>query len=446
MNDPFNQELPHKDEAERTVLGAMLQSRAAIDEARQKITENDFYQPNNKTIYRLICDLSDQHGDVDTTLLCMTLTERKMLDHVGGLNYVGKLIDYAPTTSNVGIYADMVKDAAKRRDIIAIGTRIAQMGHANDADTDSIIGNALDEAFHIGEDDSSTDYKDIYTVSTDMLDHLDKIQKGEIAEGVHTGFRDIDDVTHGLQPGQMIVVAGRPAMGKSTLGMDFARNAAIHDNQCTVVFSLEMSREEIAQRLFSAETNIPLNVFRDPSQMTDERWRTVNGFWQKLKDKPLYIDDSANLKIPDIRAKCRRLKETKDLKLVVVDYLQLMSSGRMTENRQQEVSDFSRQFKLLAKELQVPVVILSQLNRNVEMRADKVPQMSDLRESGSIEQDADVVFLVHRPDAYDKEDRPGEADIIMAKHRNGPTETFHLAFLGSNSKFKDMPQDYTTGI
>ena len=226
-------------------------------------------------------------------------------------------------------------------------------------------------------------------------------------------------MTHGLQPGQMIVVAGRPAMGKSTLGMDFARNAAIHDDQCTVVFSLEMSREEIAQRLFSAETNIPLNVFRDPSQMTDERWRTVNGFWQKLEDKPLYIDDSANLKVPDIRAKCRRLKETKDLKLVVVDYLQLMSSGRMTENRQQEVSDFSRQFKLLAKELQVPVVILSQLNRNVEMRADKVPQMSDLRESGSIEQDADVVFLVHRPDAYDKEDRPGEADIIMAKHRNG---------------------------
>ncbi len=388
MNDPFNQELPHKDEAERTVLGAMLQSRAAIDEARQKITENDFYQPNNKTIYRLICDLSDQHGDVDTTLLCMTLTERKMLDHVGGLNYVGKLIDYAPTTSNVGIYADMVKDAAKRRDIIAIGTRIAQMGHANDADTDSIIGNALDEAFHIGEDDSSTDYKDIYTVSTDMLDHLDKIQKGEIAEGVHTGFRDIDDVTHGLQPGQMIVVAGRPAMGKSTLGMDFARNAAIHDNQCTVVFSLEMSREEIAQRLFSAETNIPLNV-RDPSQMTDERWRTVNGFWQKLTAA------SSNLS---------------------------------------------------AKELQVPVVILSQLNRNVEIRTDKVPQMSDLRESGSIEQDADVVFLVHRPDAYDKEDRPGEADIIMAKHRNGPTETFHLAFLGSNSKFKDMPQDYTTGI
>ena len=310
MNDPFNQELPHKDEAERTVLGAMLQSRAAIDEARQKITENDFYQPNNKTIYRLICDLSDQHGDVDATLLCMTLTERKMLDHVGGLNYVASSSIMLRPTSNVGIYADMVKDAAKRRDIIAIGTRIAQMGHANDADTDSIIGNALDEAFHIGEDDSSTDYKDIYTVSTDMLDHLDKIQKGEIAEGVHTGFRDIDDVTHGLQPGQMIVVADA-GHGKVHVGMDFARNAAIHDDQCTVVFSLEMSREEIAQRLFSAETNIPLNVFRDPSQMTDERWRTVNGFWQKLEDKPLYIDDSANLKVPDIRAKMPQVEGDK---------------------------------------------------------------------------------------------------------------------------------------
>ena len=446
MSDIFNQEPPHKDDAERTVLGAMLQSRDAVDEARQKLTENDFYQPNHRTIWQTICELNDKHGNVDVTLLCSTLNERKMLDRVGGIDYVSKLVDSAPTTSNVSVYAGMVKDTAKRRDIVRIGTKITQLGYTPDAETDSIIGAALDEAFHIGDDDSSTDYRDIYTVSTDMLDHLDKIAKGEIEEGVHTGFRDIDDVTHGLQPGQMIVVAGRPAMGKSTLGMDFARHAAIHDNMCSVVFSLEMSREEIAQRLFAAETNIPLNVFRDPTQMTDERLDAVNDLWKKLEEKPLYIDDSANLKIPDIRAKCRRLKETKDLKLVVVDYLQWMSSGRMTENRQRQVSDFSRQFKLLAKELQVPVVILSQLNRNVEMRADKVPQMSDLRESGSIEQDADVVFLVHRPDAYDKEDRPGEADIIMAKHRNGPTETFHLAFLGRNSKFKDMPQDYTAGI
>ena len=312
--------------------------------------------------------------DIPSKADAKTLT----LMRVGAIDYVSKLVDSAPTTSNVSVYAGMVKDTAKRRDIVRIGTKITQLGYTPDAETDSIIGAALDEAFHIGDDDSSTDYRDIYTVSTDMLDHLDKIAKGEIEEGVHTGFRDIDDVTHGLQPGQMIVVAGRPAMGKSTLGMDFARHAAIHDNMCSVVFSLEMSREEIAQRLFAAETNIPLNVFRDPTQMTDERWDAVNDLWKKLEEKPLYIDDSANLKIPDIRAKCRRLKETKDLKLVIVDYLQLMSSGRMTENRQQEVSDFSRQFKLLAKELQVPVVILSQLNRNVECRRG-VPRASSRR-------------------------------------------------------------------
>ena len=231
-------------------------------------------------------------------------------------------------------------------------------------------------------------------------------------------------------------------MGKSTLGMDFARSAALHHDMCTVVFSLEMSRMELMQRINSAETDIPLSAFRNADKITQERWDTLNVMWSKLEDKPLYIDDSPGL---DIRAKCRRLKQSDDLKLVVIDYLQLMSSGRPTNNRQQEVSEYSRQMKLLAKELGVPVVVLSQLNRNVEMRNDKKPQLSDLRESGSIEQDADVVFLVHRPDVYDREDRPGEADVIMAKHRNGPTDTFTLAFLGAFSKFKDMPQSYGEG-
>jgi len=259
---------------------------------------------------------------------------------------------------------------------------------------------------------------------------------------VPTGFRDIDDVTQGLQPGQMVVVAGRPAMGKSTLGIDFARAAALHHNMTSVVFSLEMSKVELAQRIISAETNIPMAALRRADDITPERWNTLNQFWTKMQNAPLFIDDSPNMSLMEIRAKCRRLKQTNDLKLVVIDYLQLMTSGKAVESRQQEVSEFSRALKLLAKELEVPVVALSQLNRGPEMRNDKKPQLSDLRESGSIEQDADVVFLVHRPDFYDKEDRPGEADIIMAKHRNGPTETFHLAFLGATSKFKDMPQDY----
>ena len=228
-----------------------------------------------------------------------------------------------------------------------------------------------------------------------------------------TGFRDIDDVTQGLQPGQMVVVAGRPAMGKSTLGIDFARAAALHHNMTSVVFSLEMSKVELAQRIISAETNIPMAALRRADDITPERWNTLNQFWTKMQNAPLFIDDSPNMSLMEIRAKCRRLKQTNDLKLVVIDYLQLMTSGKAVESRQQEVSEFSRALKLLAKELEVPVVALSQLNRGPEMRNDKKPQLSDLRESGSIEQDADVVFLVHRPDFYDKEDRPGEADIIM---------------------------------
>ena len=229
-------------------------------------------------------------------------------------------------------------------------------------------------------------------------------------------------------------------MGKSTLGIDFARAAALHHNMTSIVFSLEMSKVELAQRIISAETNIPLAAMRRADDITADRWNTLN----KLQNAPLFIDDSPNMSLMEIRAKCRRLKQTNDLKLVVIDYLQLVSSGKQVESRQQEVSEFSRALKLLAKEQEVPVVALSQLNRGPEMRNDKKPQLSDLRESGSIEQDADVVLLVHRPDFYDKEDRPGEADIIMAKHRNGPTETFHLAFLGAYSKFKDMPQDYNS--
>ena len=202
----------------------------------------------------------------------------------------------------------------------------------------------------------------------------------------------------------------------------------------------------MAQRILAAETNIPLGALRKPDEITPERWGALNAAFDRLHDAPLYIDDSPNMSLMEIRAKCRRLKQTEDLKLVVIDYLQLMSSGKKVESRQQEVSEFSRALKLLAKELEVPVVALSQLNRGSEMRQDKIPQLSDLRESGSIEQDADVVFLVHRPDFYNKEDRPGEADIIMAKHRNGPTDTFHLAFQGATSKFADMPNDYAQGV
>ncbi|XOQ64673.1 MAG: replicative DNA helicase [Bifidobacterium crudilactis] len=425
------------------VLGGMLMSKDAIGEVSQLIDVSDFYQPKNQTIYDAVITLFSASQPVDAVLVANALLKDGDLEKVGGTDYLHSLVASVPTAANATYYADIVHQRAILRNVIAAGTKIAQLGYsAEGSQAEDVVNLAQAEIYEVSSGKVRQDYQAIGPVVHDALDQLDKLQNGDLERGVPTGFKDIDDVTQGLQPGQMIVVAGRPAMGKSTLGIDFARSAALHHHDAAVVFSLEMSKTELAQRIISAETNIPLVALRRADDITPERWNTLNNFWNKLDDAPLFIDDSPNMSLMEIRAKCRRLKQTDDLKLVVIDYLQLMSSGKQIESRQQEVSEFSRALKLLAKELELPVVALSQLNRGPEMRNDRKPMLSDLRESGSIEQDADVVMLVHRPDFYDKEDRPGEADIIMAKHRNGPTDTFHLAFLGATSKFKDMPQDY----
>ena len=440
----FDRVPPHDDEAEMAVLGGMLLSKDAIGEVSQMIDVTDFYQPKHQTIYEAIIDLFSNSQNVDVVIVANQLMKDGNLDKVGGADYLHTLVAFVPTAANATYYAEIVHQRAILRNVIAAGTKIAQLGYsAEGSQAEDVVNLAQAEVYEMSTGRVKQDYEAIGPVVHDALEQLDKLQNGDLKTGVPTGFRDIDDVTQGLQPGQMVVVAGRPAMGKSTLGIDFARAAALHHNMTSIVFSLEMSKVELAQRIIS-ETNIPLAAMRRADDITADRWNTLNNFWNKLQNAPLFIDDSPNMSLMEIRAKCRRLKQTNDLKLVVIDYLQLMSSGKQVESRQQEVSEFSRALKLLAKELEVPVVALSQLNRGPEMRNDKKPQLSDLRESGSIEQDADVVLLVHRPDFYDKEDRPGEADIIMAKHRNGPTETFHLAFLGAYSKFKDMPQDYNS--
>ncbi|HCA73813.1 replicative DNA helicase [Bifidobacterium sp. UBA6881] len=444
VRDPlFDRVPPHDDAAEMAVLGGMLMSKDAIGEVSQMLDVTDFYQPRNQTVYEAIIDLFAASQPVDAVLVANQLLKDGDLEKVGGSDYLHSLVASVPTAANATFYADIVHQRAILRNVIAAGTKIAQLGYsAEGSQAEDVVNLAQAEVYEMSAGKVRQDYAAIGPVIADTLDQIERQQNGEVSKGVMTGFRDIDKTTLGLQPGQMVVVAGRPAMGKSTLGVDFARSAALHQNMTTVIFSLEMSKTELAQRIISAETNIPLAAMRRAEDITPERWSVLNDLQDKLRSAPLFIDDSPNMSLMEIRAKCRRLKQTNDLKLVVIDYLQLMTSGKAVESRQQEVSDFSRALKLLAKELEVPVVALSQLNRGPEMRQDKRPQLSDLRESGSIEQDADVVFLVHRPDAYDKEDRPGEADIIMAKHRNGPTDTFHLAFLGAYSKFKDMPQDY----
>ena len=442
----FDRVPPHDDDAEMAVLGGMLMSKDAIGEVSQMIDVADFYQPKHQTIYEAIITLFSASQPVDAVLVANELLKSGDLEKIGGTDYLHSLVASVPTAANATYYAEIVHQRAILRNVIAAGTKIAQLGYsAEGSQAEDIVNMAQAEVYEMSSGKVRQDYEAIGPVVHDTLEQLDKLQNGYAERGVPTGFKSIDDVTQGLQPGQMVVVAGRPAMGKSTLGIDFARAAALHNNLTTVVFSLEMSKTELAQRIISAETDIPLVALRRADDITPERWNTLNTFWSKLQEAPLFLDDSPNMSLMEIRAKCRRLKQTNDLKLVVIDYLQLMTSGKRVESRQQEVSDFSPALKLLAKELEVPVVALSQLNRGPEMRNDKKPMLSDLRESGSIEQDADAVFLVHRPDFYDKEDRPGEADIILAKHRNGPTDTFQLAFLGEKSKFKDMPQDYQQG-
>ncbi len=346
-----------------------------------------------------------------------------------------------PTAANAGYYARIVQERAVLRRLVEAGTRIVQMGYAGDGEVDQLVDRAQAAVYDVTDRRTSEDYMVLKDVMGGTLEEIDAIaNRGGVLAGVPTGFADLDSLTNGLHAGQMIVVAARPAIGKSTLGLDLARAASIKHGLTSAIFSLEMSRNEIAMRLLSAEAQIALSNLRGGS-MSDNDWQKLARKMSAVAEAPLFIDDSPNMTMMEIRAKCRRLKQRHDLRLVIIDYLQLMSSGKKVESRQQEVSEFSRSLKLLAKELEVPVVAISQLNRGPEQRTDKRPMVSDLRESGSIEQDADMVILLHREDAYERESpRAGEADFIVAKHRNGPTATVTVAFQGHYSRFVDMAQ------
>lgn len=437
----FDRVPPHDEDAEKCVLGGMLINADVVGDVSALLKVRDFYNPRHQKIYEVILSMFAESQPIDAVLVANKLRIEGELEKVGGIDYLRSLIDTVPTAANSVYYAQNVYQTSILRNIIETGTRIAQLGYSASADdAENIVNLAQSEAYEMGNTHIDQDYASIGTIVQDTLQQIEDVQNHRINPGVLTGFQNIDEVTRGLQPGQLIIVAGRPAMGKSTLAMDFTRAATFGQNLTTIVFSLEMNRIELTQRILSAQLNIPLEALRRAENLTVEQWGQLNNAMTNFEQAPLFIDDSPNMSLMEIRAKCRRLKQTKDLKLVVIDYLQLMVSTKQTESRQQEVSEFSRALKLLAKELNIPVVALSQLNRSPEMRTDKRPMLSDLRESGSIEQDADMVFLVHRPDVYDRENRPGEADIILAKHRNGPTDTFPLAFAGMFSKFKNMSQ------
>jgi len=439
----FERVPPQDLEAEQSVLGGMLLSKEAIADVVEILKGHDFYKPAHETIYQAILDVYARGEPADPITIAAELTKRGEINRVGGASYLHSLVQAVPTAANAAYYAEIVHDRAVLRRLVEAGTRITQMGYAADDDVDEIVNRAQAEIYAVTEQRTSEDYLPLGDIMEGALDEIEAIgsRSGEMT-GVPTGFTDFDALTNGLHPGQMIVIAARPAMGKSTLALDFARTAAIKHNLPSVIFSLEMGRNEIAMRLLSAEARVALHHMRSGT-MTDDDWTRLARRMPDVSAAPLYIDDSPNLSMMEIRAKCRRLKQRNDLKLVVIDYLQLMQSGstRRAESRQQEVSEMSRNLKLLAKELEIPVIALSQLNRGPEQRTDKKPMVSDLRESGSIEQDADMVILLHREDAYEKESpRAGEADLIVAKHRNGPTATITVAFQGHYSRFVDMAQ------
>src|SRR6478735_9344527 len=438
---PPDDRLPPQDVgAEQSVLGGMLLSKDAIADCVEQLKGTDFYRPAHELIYDAILDLYGRGEPADAITVSDELTKRGDLGRVGGQAYLHQLIASVPTAANAGYYAQIVGERAVLRRLVEAGTRIVQLGYAQGGgDVEDIVNAAQAEVYAVADKRGGEDYHAIGDVIEATVDEIE-VASGRSGEmtGVPTGFTDFDALTNGLHPGQMIVIAARPAMGKSTIGLDIVRSAAIKHKMAAVVFSLEMSRTEITMRLLSAEAGIQLQHMRKGT-MREEDWTRLASTMGRVSEAPLFIDDSPNMSLMEIRAKCRRLKQRENLKLVVIDYLQLMSSGKRVESRQQEVSEFSRALKLLAKELEVPVIALSQLNRGPEQRTDKKPAMSDLRESGSIEQDADMVILLHREDAYERESpRAGEADLIVAKHRNGPTATVTVAFQGHYSRFVDM--------
>ncbi len=436
---PNDRTPPQDNAAEQSVLGSMLLSKDAIADVTEVIRGTDFYRPAHEQIHDAIIDLYGRSEPADPVTVAAELQRRGELQKVGGAPYLHTLAANVPIAANASYYAEIVREKAVLRRLVEAGTRIVQSGYAGEGQVDDLVDQAQAEVFKLTEKRSTEDYVPLSDIMNDVLDEIEAIGNREKGVyGVPTGFAEFDDLTNGLHGGQMIIVAARPAMGKSTLALDLCRAASIHNNMASVFFSLEMTRAEIVMRLLSAEAKVPLNHIRNGNMQEDD-WDKLARKMGEVSAAPMYIDDSPNLTMMEIRAKARRLKQKHDLRLVVIDYLQLMSSGKKVESRQLEVSEFSRQIKLLAKELEVPVIALSQLNRGPEQRADKRPAMSDLRESGSIEQDADMVILLHREDVYEKESsRPGEADLIVAKHRNGATRDITVAFQGHYSRFVDM--------
>ncbi|MBW8741476.1 MAG: replicative DNA helicase [Acidobacteria bacterium] len=433
---------PQNLEAEESVLGAMMLSPGAIGAVSEILDASDFYRESHAKIYRGALGLYAKGEPVDVITLVDELEERGELEEAGGRVRLHELAALVPATANAAHYARIVREMATLRGLIGAGQQIATLGWERPGETPVLVDRAEQIVFQLSQSRVTTEFSHIEDLLKDSFERITALyEAGEDVTGTPSGFKELDRLTSGFQPGNLIIVAARPSMGKSALGLCIAANLALHlkDARPVALFTLEMSKSEVTQRLLCSEAKVESQRLRT-GKLSQDDWPRLVAAGDKLMKAPIYVDDTGSINMMEIRSKARRLKTKEpNLGLIVVDYLQLMTSGTTAENRVQEVSQISRQLKVLARDLDVPILAMSQLSRAVEQRHDKRPILSDLRESGSIEQDADLVMFVYRDEYYNEEsDQQGLAEIILSKHRNGPTGTEKLAFLRRYAKFTDL--------
>ncbi|MED0675348.1 replicative DNA helicase [Aneurinibacillus thermoaerophilus] len=443
MSDIFLDRIPPQNiEAEQAVLGAIFLEQEALITATDILTAEDFYRTSHQRIFQVMVDLGERNEPVDLVTVTAELENRKQLDEVGGVSYLTDLATSVPTASNVEYYARIVEEKSTLRRLIRAATKIVTDSYTMGEDVQALLSEAERSIMQIAQRQRTSSFQHIKDVLMDTYEYIETLSnnKGEIT-GLPTGYPDLDKMTAGLKPSELIILAARPAVGKTAFALNVAQNVAARAGASVAIFSLEMSATQLVQRMICAEGNIDAQRMRT-GYFTEEDWHKLTMAIGTLANAPIYIDDTPGITISEIRSKCRRLKAEVGLGLILIDYLQLITGRKGgSDNRQQEISEISRTLKLLARELECPVIALSQLSRAVEQRQDKRPMLSDIRESGSIEQDADMVAFLYRDDYYNKEtERKNIIEVIIGKQRSGPTGTVELAFLKEYNKFVSLSQ------
>lgn len=441
MSDLFADRTPPQNiEAEQAVLGAIFLADEALVTASERLMPEDFYRAAHQRIYQVMLDLAEKGEPVDLVTVTSDLQDRKWLDDIGGVAYLSDLANAVPTAANVEYYSKIVEEKSILRRLIKVATNIAAEGYASEEEVDAILVDAEKTILDVSQRKNTSAFTSIKDVLIETYDKIEMLQnhKGDIT-GIPTGFTELDRMTAGFQRNDLIIVAARPSVGKTAFALNISQNVATRAGENVAIFSLEMGASQLVQRMLCAEGNIDAQRMRTGA-LNSEDWQKLTMAMGSLAKAGIFIDDTPGVKVNDIRAKCRRLKQEHGLGMIMIDYLQLIQgNGKSGENRQQEVSEISRTLKQIARELEVPVIALSQLSRGVESRQDKRPMMSDIRESGSIEQDADIVAFLYRDDYYDKEtENQNIIEIIIAKQRNGPVGTVELAFVKEYNKFVNL--------